>query len=691
MITGEIIKPIFTKIFERIKGGLPAMPPLFAPIAWLFNTEGFGSEGDNTVVIDSVGDNIRSPVGSCYDFDGTDDFVVFGNEHNFNAQSFSASCWFKTTSSVTFRLWDKRGTGGFGSNIPGFQISAQAAWGNAAIDDGLGNYVRFDSVPYNEGDGEWHNLVMTWDTDSGTAKFWMDRVLKGTQVNPAMVNADLTTTRHLAFGCAWDAAGSQSQHFEGQAWDARLFDTALEQADIDKIYAFDPQVAGAILFCKFEETRGLFALDCAGSVNGDIMNIADESLFHVPNFLYSFADAVGYTDDPAYIIPRSEANTTLDANGGALQYPDRAKYSPKLVESACVFFHGPTTIAEAPADASHTNIFDGGGKVEVGIYPTSVVGGLGFSGFCRKPQSWRFLLTDPVGDDAKVLLIFPFDVTNGQYETTARAITVGNWYDLEITHDVDSISNVPILKINGNVEPLTIVQSPVGLRNDDTVKPIEMGNITALDKGFLGYMRDLKLYKQGVLKNHYPMSGQNNPDFLFDVESGAHLVPSNFTTLTQWSITQGSVHYNIQNGVSLYEHLTELPIIIPYDNAGLPISYTPPAGYTLTGDYPGGDGVFPKGVETKFRFYTSYGDLLPAAIYQINEMDGNEFLGNTATGDSYAIGYNDMVADVGGNILTDVTDPNHKKDFRIFEVVISITWDSVEITWDAVDITWDSV
>jgi hypothetical protein len=52
-----------------------------------------------------------------------------------------------------------------------------------------------------------------------------------------------------------------------------------------------------------------------------------------------------------------------------------------------------------------------------------------------------------------------------------------------------------------------------------------------------------------------------------------------------WGATQDEYHYNIASGFSLYEHASTAAIRWPFQS-GAAKSFTPPTGYTLTGDRP---------------------------------------------------------------------------------------------------------
>ena len=95
--------------------------------------------------------------GAALDFDGTDDFVDFGNVLNPGTKDFSISyrASIRNTDAQAYRVIQKRGSGAFGT-VGGFVIGSSGSGGGAFagsidrafVDDGAGNYValRYDGL-----------------------------------------------------------------------------------------------------------------------------------------------------------------------------------------------------------------------------------------------------------------------------------------------------------------------------------------------------------------------------------------------------------------------------------------------------------------------------------------------------------------------------------------------------------------
>jgi hypothetical protein len=345
---------------------LPVTPPKKNKIQHLLDKYYHSPEG--SLVPSSVGDtwgrdNGRVVQGGrAYDFDGVDDYVDYGDILNFNNQSFSAGCWFNTTETTAFRLLQKRGTG---LAAKGWQISltpdVHTDWRNTVIDDGT-NLLQFDTVSINENDGQWHHVFLTFDAAAGTGKLYIDGVLKGEKTNVNLVGADLTTTRKLTFGNAWDSDTSTSQYFDGNAFDARIYSKVLSASEINGLYNFNEINKLELKLRGLFDDTGNISYDSSGNNNhGNKINI-DPVTFNYKGLgiPYSYLDTIGYTlsDGAAYyldlaattlipkgeLIPRDESDVTkcvaylAGGTKAPLLYKGQVAYDGHLVESNCLSF-----------------------------------------------------------------------------------------------------------------------------------------------------------------------------------------------------------------------------------------------------------------------------------------------------------------------------------------------------------------
>lgn len=100
--------------------------------------------------------------------------------------------------------------------------------------------------------------------------------------------------------------------------------------------------------------------------------------------------------------------------------------------------------------------------------------------------------------NTKLVFSDPFTTSGGGWIQTTANITTGAWHHILVTYNRSSVSNDPILYINGAVSALTEVTAPVGTAMDETGARLQIGNtnnvagvyVTAFD----GKIFDARIY-----------------------------------------------------------------------------------------------------------------------------------------------------------------------------------------------------
>jgi hypothetical protein len=174
--------------------------------------------------------NAAGKIGKCVQFDGSNDYLAFGDVCDPDSGDYTAECWAKfDTGSSTFRLMNKRGTGALTSQV-GWMISGVSSGGeesfsNTLIDTGTAtHYARLNAgTDYNYLDSAWHYYALTWINSTGTLKMYMDGSLKETGTKTGTPEGkSYNATRALSFGAAWDSSSTQSQFFDGYLDECRI-------------------------------------------------------------------------------------------------------------------------------------------------------------------------------------------------------------------------------------------------------------------------------------------------------------------------------------------------------------------------------------------------------------------------------------------------------------------------------------
>jgi len=166
-------------------------------------------------------------------FDGVDDYLELGSNLDFNAKDFSVSAWVKTTD-TEFRVIQTRNTGQLGTKA-GWQIgvASNGIW-NVAIEDADGNYVSQSNSTgvSNFTDGNWHNIIITWNNSIGKIILYVDAVFVWEDTDADMINGNINSTNSLIIG----GANSGQQMLNGNVDETSIFNVVLTQSQITTIY-----------------------------------------------------------------------------------------------------------------------------------------------------------------------------------------------------------------------------------------------------------------------------------------------------------------------------------------------------------------------------------------------------------------------------------------------------------------------
>jgi hypothetical protein len=159
-----------------------------------------------------------------FNFDGSNDYLKIEDNSGLafvDGQAFSASIWFKTSSSSEQYLFDNR------SSNEGFTALVNASGTNylGYITDGSSNATFTSTVDYD--DGAWHNFAFTWD-GTDTIKSYIDGSLvgTGTQALGEIDGGDLYIGSQ---------AGGSTKFFNGQLDEFAVWNAELSSDDVAKI------------------------------------------------------------------------------------------------------------------------------------------------------------------------------------------------------------------------------------------------------------------------------------------------------------------------------------------------------------------------------------------------------------------------------------------------------------------------
>ena len=163
-------------------------------------------------------------------FDGSDDYIHYGNLNFLDTTDFSMSAWIKTNDSGN--IMRKRASGGGGA-VNGYIFDVQTGKLFLQLDNDDGSFVATSSTGI-VNDGIWHHVVTTLDRDSSTGlKYYIDGVQDATVVDPTAVEKTLNNARNFAIGARGDGV---SGHFNGTMDELHIWNRALSSGEINHMY-----------------------------------------------------------------------------------------------------------------------------------------------------------------------------------------------------------------------------------------------------------------------------------------------------------------------------------------------------------------------------------------------------------------------------------------------------------------------
>lgn len=163
---------------------------------------------------------------------------------------------------------------------------------------------------------------------------------------------------------------------------------------------------------------------------------------------------------------------------------------PNIANNEFYNFDGASGNVKVTDSPAIQNIFDGGGTVELWIYPRSVGqnnGGRLVDKSTNITSGWVVHLESP-----RLLLIHTFSTTAGQF--AVPIMDFNTWTHVSIVYNADSVINVPTIRFNGIAQTVTVEVTPVGTRLTDVGDDVFIGNRHVLSSTFDGFISDVQLW-----------------------------------------------------------------------------------------------------------------------------------------------------------------------------------------------------
>ena len=167
-----------------------------------------------------------------------------------------------------------------------------------------------------------------------------------------------------------------------------------------------------------------------------------------------------------------------------------------------LLYNGTNTTLNAGSNTSVDDIFAAGGCYIGVVNPTTIGGGGSATDGARLFDKGggsggvRMQLIDNSGSTAAIRFVKDFSVTNGDWRTTARNVTLGGVNIIAVTYDSTSVSNDPSIYVNSlTAKGLTETLTPTLTPSSDAAASMYLGNNSSnarAQNGYVGKMVFLK-------------------------------------------------------------------------------------------------------------------------------------------------------------------------------------------------------
>lgn len=187
----------------------------------------------------------------------------------------------------------------------------------------------------------------------------------------------------------------------------------------------------------------------------------------------------------------------------SVQIPDNLTYvwgpagtsgeAPATLFGYRLSFNGINDDVTIADQAAIQNIFDSGGTAEFRVYAKSD-GESNLGVILDKRIGWRVNVQGEASGKVRVRLFVDFDSTDGQWVTTVTELTLNEWHRVSVVFDSDSVSNNPVVYIDGVSVAVTESTTPVGTRVSDVGQEVVIGGDGSGGRTWDGYIDDVRLW-----------------------------------------------------------------------------------------------------------------------------------------------------------------------------------------------------
>jgi len=393
--------------------------------------------------------------------DGATDFLQCGTGTGFQlaSNSMSFSFWAKFSSSNEMYVLSRQDGA---SAYDGWRFGFNGGSIRFRLSDGTTAVETNGSTSVN--DGAWRHYAYVINRSDDTAKAYIN----GTQESSADISSvgSIDPAEELIIGATYSGG---SQLFIGSLSSVKIFKSVILTADqIAEQYNNPEQVlpTGA----SASELTAYWPLSDYQNPSADTLN-------------------------GLYFMDLGTAKSHALATGCGM---DRAEQSPcpqlGLMPSTSRRYTVDDSYVSIPADSDINGLFSSGGTLAFWAQAMSigheVVAYLVYTG----TSGYTVYLQNDSSGTAKLLFKTYHGTTSGEWITDGQVITYGTWQHIVFAYDASSVSNDPVIYINGSVTAITEQQTPVGTTPADSAAKI-IGNNDTPNRCWNGYISEVAMWK----------------------------------------------------------------------------------------------------------------------------------------------------------------------------------------------------
>ncbi len=249
---------------------------------------------------------------TCLEFDGTDDYVSFGNVLGLYT-NFTLETWIKpdaySASSGTQIILERSQDGSTVAKNTNWQIALSNNGLRCKYQYGTGSNVSNTVVTSAITANNWHHVAVLRDDSLNQMRYYVDGVKVGTVTTNVSNDPTGGTSGVVSIGANFE----QNNEFDGEIAHARVWSVARSDSQIAHYYnrTIDSTASNLVGYWKLDEGTGSTVLDSSSNSNSGTITGATWSVGGFDEFIHSFGVATSDTTVDNNFYPGAVLNNNV--------------------------------------------------------------------------------------------------------------------------------------------------------------------------------------------------------------------------------------------------------------------------------------------------------------------------------------------------------------------------------------------